>query len=518
MKKNNRRIAEATASLLLCMAILLTGVRAENLQGARKVIRTAAAPASKHVSLPTEELSEERIPLASPEEVFGQNAASSAPVVMIPETAVPATASITTQDDTDDDDSTAASAPKASSRTSKPSSYWGETTPSRKSSGNSSNTTGTGDLSGNDDNANDGNNEDSKPVPPVAKPDGNDDNKPGDNDNKEDDKNDEKDPTIGDTGSENDPGTDDNDPSTGDNDKDPDTGDKDPGADLTSTVAIKWLGNTNDLLGEFYALDSAKEKQELLGIKDNNFSNDSFRRKLHRENGDSWEKLESEIVAATQYQQGRTMYVQPYLINRKGSQFDVVIYANTSTDAIGQWTTNLIYDSDSEIWYEYVKKHPYNNSREAYKLNYANNMSWSELRDEILSDENWVAIDGSAAQPAVLSMSRSIVALNATPIDQEEITIGASEEAGEMEETIDEVEEETESETEEEEDEDSEDEDEAHKIGSIVAIPEEETGSPVIEKEEATELEDEQTEEEEATDEPEETSSEEDAPSDETEE
>ena len=46
MKKNNRRIAEATASLLLCMAILLTGVRAENLQGARKVIRTAAAPLS----------------------------------------------------------------------------------------------------------------------------------------------------------------------------------------------------------------------------------------------------------------------------------------------------------------------------------------------------------------------------------------------------------------------------------------------------------------------------------------
>ena len=92
-------------------------------------------------------------------------------------------------------------------------------------------------------------------------------------------------------------------------------------------------------------------------------------------------------------------------------------------------------------------------------------------------------------------MSRSIVALNATPIDQEEITIGASEEAGEMEETIDEVEEETESETEEEEDEDSEDEDEAHKIGSIVAIPEEETGSHVIEEEEATEQEDEQTEE-----------------------
>ena len=167
----------------------------------------------------------------------------------------------------------------------------------------------------------------------------------------------------------------------------------DPGPSfLKSNAAIRLLERANALLAEFNACASNEEKRALLGISNSNFSNDTFRAKLLADLGGAWEALEDEIVGATQYQSGNTLYVQVYMSGLK-NDFIPVIYSTQNADLTGrnQWATNLIYNEETELWVEYTKKHPYNNSRESYSMtNLGNNEDgWEELKEVMESSPVW---------------------------------------------------------------------------------------------------------------------------------
>lgn len=135
-----------------------------------------------------------------------------------------------------------------------------------------------------------------------------------------------------------------------------------------------------------------QEKRELLGITNNDFGNTNQRLKLLRELGGSWETLDSSILDATEYVKKTTdaVYVQPFLT----SDHEVVLYANTNRDDKGgsKWATNLVFNHEDGRWYEYIVKHPYNDSRVSYnmaQIGEKTDKSWADLRAELKDPSKW---------------------------------------------------------------------------------------------------------------------------------
>jgi len=158
-----------------------------------------------------------------------------------------------------------------------------------------------------------------------------------------------------------------------------------------SNTATRLLERANTLLTQFNACASNEEKRTLLGITNSNFSNDSFRAKLLYDLGGSWEQLEDEVVDATQYQQDKTLYVQVYM---SGLRHDMVpvVYTTQYSDLSGnQWSTNLVYNDDIDLWMEYTQKHPYNDSRVGYGMTALGNNEdgWDELKDVMETSSAW---------------------------------------------------------------------------------------------------------------------------------
>jgi len=159
----------------------------------------------------------------------------------------------------------------------------------------------------------------------------------------------------------------------------------------TPNTAARLIDSANALLNQFYACSTAEEKRALLGITNNNFSNDSFRAKLLSDLGGTWELLEDEVVDATQYQQGKTLYVQVFMSD-VSSDFVPVVYSTQNADLSGnQWSTNLVYNDESGTWMEYTQKHPYNDSRVGYSMTslYNNEDGWEELKDVMETSPIW---------------------------------------------------------------------------------------------------------------------------------
>ena len=173
---------------------------------------------------------------------------------------------------------------------------------------------------------------------------------------------------------------------------------------VPSTTATRLLERANALLAQYYACATAEEKRALLGITNNNFSNDSFRLKLLSDLGGTWEQLEEEVVDATQYQQDKTLYVQVY-ISGPGSDYVPVVYSTKNADLSGsnQWSTNLVYDDETALWMEYTQKHPYNDSRVGYSMTTLGNKAdgWEELKDTMETSPVWqeVIVDDTGATP-----------------------------------------------------------------------------------------------------------------------
>ena len=162
-----------------------------------------------------------------------------------------------------------------------------------------------------------------------------------------------------------------------------------------STTATRMLDRAYTLIAQFNACTNSAEKRALLGITNNNFSNDSFRKKILADMGGSFEQLEAEVVASTEYQQGKTLYVQVYIAG-KSTAYEPVVYSTQNSDLSGsQWSTNLVYDDDTATWMEYTKKHPYNDSRVGYSLAGLNGKEdgYDELKDTMESSDLWQPVD-----------------------------------------------------------------------------------------------------------------------------
>ena len=152
------------------------------------------------------------------------------------------------------------------------------------------------------------------------------------------------------------------------------------------------LERADTLLSQYYACKTAAEKRTVLGITNSNFSNDSFRAKLLSDLGGTWEQLEEEVVDATQYQQDKTLYVQVY-ISGPGSSYVPVVYSTKNADFSGnaQWSTNMVYNDETELWMEYTQKHPYNDSRVGFSMTTLGNKAdgWEDLKDTMETSPVW---------------------------------------------------------------------------------------------------------------------------------
>ena len=152
------------------------------------------------------------------------------------------------------------------------------------------------------------------------------------------------------------------------------------------------LESANALLTQYYACATTDEKRALLGITNSNFSNDTFRAKLLASLGGTWEQLEEEIVDATQYQQGKTLYVQVYM-SGLSNELVPVVFSTQNADFSGsnQWSTNLVYHDEIALWMEYTQKHAYNDSRVGFGMTslYLNEDGWEELKDTMETSPVW---------------------------------------------------------------------------------------------------------------------------------
>ena len=162
-----------------------------------------------------------------------------------------------------------------------------------------------------------------------------------------------------------------------------------------SSAASRLLERANTLIAQFNACTTADQKRELLGITNSNFSNDTFRNKLITDMGGTWENLEQEIIDATEYQQDKTLYVQVYIAG-KSTEYEPVVYS-TQNPALGgsQWSTNLVYDDETELWMEYTQKHTYNDSRVGYSLVglYNKDGSYDALKDTMETSDVWQPVE-----------------------------------------------------------------------------------------------------------------------------
>lgn len=179
-------------------------------------------------------------------------------------------------------------------------------------------------------------------------------------------------------------------------------------ADDSSTSAERLLARAAALIEQYNACSTAEEKRVLLDASNYSLGNDAIRAKLLSDLGGSWEQLEQEVVDATEYQQGKTLYVQVF-ISGVSSDYVAVAYTTANSDLSGnQWATNLVYDDDTDTWMEYTQKHPYNDSRVGYYMTplYNTDGSWDAMKDMMESSDVWQEVvvpdettDGSAGAP-----------------------------------------------------------------------------------------------------------------------
>ena len=170
---------------------------------------------------------------------------------------------------------------------------------------------------------------------------------------------------------------------------------------VTLSAAQKLLERSYALLNQYNACTTMEEKRVLLGAGNYSLGNDALRTKLLADMGGSWEQLEEEVTDATEYQQGKTLYVQVYM---SGSSIDFtpVVYTTPNADRNNnQWATNLVYVEDEATWMEYVKKHKYNDSRVAYYVTeLAKAGTWDALQETMETSELWQEVELAEEAPA----------------------------------------------------------------------------------------------------------------------
>lgn len=175
---------------------------------------------------------------------------------------------------------------------------------------------------------------------------------------------------------------------------------------VVTSVAQRLLARALALVTEYNACANANEKKALLEAPNYSLGNDAFRKKLLSDMGGQWEQVETEVVDATQYQQGNTLYAQVYMTG-VSSDFQPVVYATKNDDLSGsQWSTNLVYDEETDSWMEYVKKHPYNDSRVGYGMTQlAKEGALDTLQETMQTSDLWVEVVVAEPEAAAEGLS-----------------------------------------------------------------------------------------------------------------
>lgn len=175
-------------------------------------------------------------------------------------------------------------------------------------------------------------------------------------------------------------------------------------APVTLSVAQKLLERAYALLAAYNAAPTGNDKKAVLEASNYSLGNDAFRKKLLADLGGTWEQVETEVVDATQYQQDKTFYAQVYMAGL-ASDFTPVVYATQNPDLTGnQWATNLVYDEATGTWMEYVKQHPYNNSRVSYGMTaLAKEGALEALQESMQTSELWAEVAVPETEPETVA-------------------------------------------------------------------------------------------------------------------
>ncbi|WP_414151098.1 prepilin-type N-terminal cleavage/methylation domain-containing protein [Acetobacterium carbinolicum] len=139
---------------------------------------------------------------------------------------------------------------------------------------------------------------------------------------------------------------------------------------------------------------SDEEIRKYLGITNSNFSNDTFRAKILKENGGEWELMPQTVLSKTTYQKSSSdLRVQAYFFGNNWKES--IIYSNPAKDTTGTnlWATNLVFNHENGKWYEYIVKHPFNDSRESFSMTSLNRMTWTSFKEELNDAAKWQVVE-----------------------------------------------------------------------------------------------------------------------------
>ncbi|KKI51760.1 hypothetical protein CHK_0927 [Christensenella hongkongensis] len=136
------------------------------------------------------------------------------------------------------------------------------------------------------------------------------------------------------------------------------------------------------------------ERQEYLGINNNNFSNDTFRAKLAELMGKYYSfplTVDSNVQSQGAYCQDKDLYYQVYFV-KDGDSRAAVVYASEASglDSGNRWEAWMVYQNGT--WFESQKTHSYNGSHQSTSV--------SGLRDKDISYVSGMVQDGTQWLPA----------------------------------------------------------------------------------------------------------------------
>ncbi|KNZ43113.1 prepilin-type N-terminal cleavage/methylation domain-containing protein [Acetobacterium bakii] len=131
------------------------------------------------------------------------------------------------------------------------------------------------------------------------------------------------------------------------------------------------------------------EKRAYLKIEDSNFSNDTYRAKIFRDNGNTWNAFPVDLIKKSRYLKDETDYmIQPYFT----LDGDVVMFANSVNAAQGSWGTKLVFNHEEGTWYEYID----NNGRENFGMASmgptTQTVTWADLKSQFSDTSKWRAV------------------------------------------------------------------------------------------------------------------------------
>lgn len=170
---------------------------------------------------------------------------------------------------------------------------------------------------------------------------------------------------------------------------------KHEGIEGSKTVGKKLNDEMTERMNKIIELinnpDRSDEEDELLkeltGTEFMGIKNYALREKTLEMYGGQWPELEKEITDKSLKWKGKTLYVQPYVIENCPENY--FVYANENTNiatAKDPWKTNAIYNPDNNTWYERV-------SGDFRLTSVKNEEDVAKLKEELNDTTKWTPID-----------------------------------------------------------------------------------------------------------------------------